>query len=235
MVQNEILALILARGGSKGIPRKNIKKMLGKPLITYTIEAALNSKYIDRLVVSTDDNKIAELCKKNGADVPFMRPAELATDDSGSNEAILHALEWLKEKENYIPDYFALLQPTSPLRNAEDIDQAIEKLKNSKNANSLKSVYKTQESPYWMREINEEGYLKPFIEKDENYYQRQKLPDLFMPNGAIYIIETAIFLETLSFNTKKTIPYIMNYKKSIDIDDENDWKIAEMFLKEILQ
>lgn len=235
MVQNEILALILARGGSKGIPRKNIKKMLGKPLITYTIEAALNSKYIDRLVVSTDDNKIAELCKKNGADVPFMRPAELATDDSGSNKAILHALEWLKEKENYIPDYFALLQPTSPLRTAEDIDQAIEKLKNSKNANSLKSVYKTQESPYWMREINEEGYLKPFIEKDENYYQRQKLPDLFMPNGAIYIIETAIFLKKLSFNTKKTIPYIMNYKKSIDIDDENDWKIAEMFLKEILQ
>ena len=123
-----VLAIIPARGGSKGVPRKNIKNLCGKPLITWTIEEALKSKYIDRLVVSTEDEEIAEISRKHGAEIPFLRPIELAKDDTPGIEPLLHCIYWLKNNENYSPDYVCTLQCTSPFRNSKHIDEALELL-----------------------------------------------------------------------------------------------------------
>ena len=227
----EILGLIIARGGSKGIPGKNIKDLAGKPLIAYTIEAALQSEYIDRVVVSTDDEEIARVSREYGAEIPFMRPAEYARDDTSSVDTVLHALKWLKNNEKYKPDLFLLLQPTSPLRDESDIDNSIKKLLEHKEADSLKSVCKAEESPYWMKKIDEQGYLKPFIEKESEIYRRQDLPDIYVSNGAIYLIQYDAFLNNKSFKTDKTIPFIMDNKKSVDIDLDYDWLIAECLIK----
>ena len=231
MLKQEILALILARGGSKGIPRKNIKELSGKPLIAYTIEAARNSKYIDRIVVSTDDKEIANVAKKFGAEVPFMRPGELATDKASSNDAIFHALKWLKKYEKYKPDYFLNLQATSPLRNESDVDKAIEKFINN-NADSLISVTKSDKTPHWMRTINENGFLKPLVKTEKSYTRRQDLPDVFELNGAIYMMKTHEFMKNKSFNNGSVLPYIMDNLSSIDIDNLLDWKFAEFLLEE---
>ncbi|SJZ43945.1 acylneuraminate cytidylyltransferase family protein [Selenihalanaerobacter shriftii] len=228
---NQILAIILARGGSKGIPKKNIKELNGKPLIAYTIESAKQSRYIDCLVLSTDDEEIAEVGKQYGAEVPFIRPDELATDTAKSEDAIIHALNWLRDNEEYLPDYIMLLQPTSPLRAVEDINRSIEKLTASK-ADSLISICKTDKSPYWMKTINDEGYLEPVISEKKHYNRRQDLPDTYQLNGAIYIAKVEMFLKYKSFFTDKIVPYIMPRERSIDIDDVIDWKLIQLLLEE---
>lgn len=218
----KILAIIPARGGSKRILNKNIKLFLGQPLISYSILQAKESKYVDRLVVSTDDDKIASISKKNGVEV-IIRPEDLAKDESPMILTIQHTLDFLNKLEGYMPDIVVLLQPTSPLRKSQDIDDCIEKLLKL-NADSAETFCEVKDHPELMfRMINNK--LKPFnplaLEK-----RSQEFEKLYVENGAVYVITR----ETLNKNTlygNKHIPIIMEWYNSIDIDDDVDFKIAE--------
>ncbi|EHP89549.1 acylneuraminate cytidylyltransferase family protein [Methanotorris formicicus] len=225
----KILGLIPARGGSKGLPRKNIKPLLGKPLIGWTIEYAKNSKYIDKVVVSTDDEEIAKVSKECGAEVPFLRPKELARDDSPTIDAIIHAINWFEERGMFF-DILVLLQTTSPLRTTEDIDNAIELFLNNKEALSLVSVKENEHPPFWSLKI-ENRFLKPLFGEEYFRKRRQELPKSYMPNGAIFISYVNILKEYKTFYTPKTIAYIMPPERSIDIDNEFDFLLAEFILK----
>jgi len=228
-----VLAIIPARGGSKGVPRKNIKDLCGKPLIVWTIEQALKSKYIDRLIVSTEDKEIAEISRKHGAEVPFLRPIELAQDDTPGIEPLLHCINWLKNNENYYPDYVCTLQCTSPFRKSIHIDEALEKLIREK-ADSIIGVCESEISPYWMKNI-ENGRLVDFVNGSHKYTRRQDLPIVYRLNGAIYIGKTDILVNNRSWYTDNTLPYIMSQEDSIDIDTMMDFKLAEIIMKEKLK
>jgi CMP-N-acetylneuraminic acid synthetase len=221
------LAIIPARGGSKGLPRKNIKPLLGKPLVAWTIEQAKKSKYIDRIVVSTEDMEIAEIAKEYGAEI-IERPEELAKDESPTIDAIFHALEVLKA-ENYNLDIIILLQPTSPLRKAEDIDNAMELFFNSV-CEAVVSVCEVEHSPYWSFKI-EDNYLKLFFGDKYWKMRRQDLPKVYVPNGAIYISTPENLRKYKSFYCFKTIPYIMPPERSVDIDKEIDFMLAELLMR----
>lgn len=226
----KVLALIPARGGSKGIPRKNIKEINGKPLISYTISEAKKSKYIHRVLVSTEDKEIAEISCKFGAEVPFLRPEELAKDSTPGMDPVIHCLNWLREKGGYVPDFLCLLQCTSPFRTAERIDEAI-KLLLDKNADSVVSVCESETSPYWMKKV-ENGILKDFITDGPFYGRRQDAPVTYKLNGAIYITRTDLLLKNKSWYTENTLAYIMDVYSSIDIDNMMDFKFAEFLMKE---
>lgn len=226
-----ILGLIPARGGSKGLPRKNIKPLLGKPLIAWTIEQALASRYLDRLVVSTDDKEIAEISKKYGADVPFMRPKELAKDNAKGIDVVLHAIYWLKENDNRRQyDLIILLQPTSPLKTTEDIDKAIELLF-LKEAKAIVSVCEVDHHPLWANTLPEDGCMKDFIKQEIMNKNRQELPVFYRLNGAIYLAYCNYIKKQKSFFGEKTFAYIMPKSRSVDIDDEIDFKLAEILMK----
>ena len=226
-----IFALITARGGSKGIPGKNIKLLAGKPLIAWTIQAALESSIFDRTIVSTDDDNISQICSKLGAEVPFKRPDELAQDDSPHIDAVVHAIEWLNHNCNYYPEYVMLLQPTSPLRTVEDIKNAIELLIKN-NADSIISVSPTTVHPYLMKQINEEGLLLDFVEKPESYLPRQLHPPVYHVNGAIYLIKTDIILQQRTFSPENTFPYLMPMERSLDIDTLWDFYLGNLILQD---
>ena len=230
MTYNKILAIIPARGGSKGVPRKNIKDLDGKPLIAYTIEAAKKSKYIDRIVVSTEDEEIADVSKKNGGEVPFLRPTQLSQDNSPTIDCVIHMVNWLNEKENYVPDYVCLLQCTSPLRTYEDIDRTIEKAMNLE-VDGAVTVCEAEVNPYWTN-IFDGNKLEYFIEEGRQITRRQDLPKIYSVNGAVYVIKTNILLEKRTFETENITGYIMNSESSIDIDNELDFKFAEILIKE---
>jgi len=167
--KSKILAIIPARGGSKGIPKKNIVNINGKPLIQYTIEVAKESKLIDRVIVSTDDDEIAEISEKLGAEVPFIRPAELAKDGTPTFPVIKHALKWLKENEKYKPELIVLLEPTFPLRTVEKVDEAIKVISSDEEADSLRGVCEPFQNPFKMW-IPCGKYLKPLIKEKEIMY-----------------------------------------------------------------
>ncbi|ABK60377.1 Acylneuraminate cytidylyltransferase [Clostridium novyi NT] len=225
----KILAIIPARGGSKGIPHKNIMKIGEKPLIAYSIEAAKESKYIDYILVSTDDTCIKEVSLRYGAKVPFLRPDEISTDRAKSIDVVLHGIDYLKEhNENF--HYVILLQPTSPLRTSDDIDTAIESVIEA-NKDSLISVCECSENPILMRTIEKEK-LKPVLEFNGDNLRRQELPTFYVFNGAIYINKVDMLQNKKEFVDENTMPFIMDIKKSIDIDNMIDAKIAEMILKE---
>jgi len=226
-----ILGLISARGGSKGLPRKNIKSLLGKPLIAWTIEQAFASKYLDRVVVSTDDKEIAEISKKFRAEAPFIRPKELASDKAQGIEVVLHAIEWLKKNDKRKQyDLIMLLQPTSPLRAKEDIDKAI-KLLFLKKAKAIVSVCEVDHHPLWANTLPEDGCMKDFIRQVVLNRNRQELPKFYRLNGAIYIAYCDYLQKQKSFFGKKTFAYIMSRERSIDIDSEVDFKLAEILMK----
>lgn len=225
-----ILAIIPARGGSKGVPKKNIKLLSGIPLIGYTLLEAKKSNYIDKIVVSTDDKEIAKIAMEFGGKVPCLRPKELSTDTSTTVECIMHMINYLQEKENYRPDYICLLQCTSPLRTSDDIDGAIEKLL-TVDFDGIISVCESEVNPYWTN-IFENDKLQFFIEEGKNITRRQDLPKIYRYNGAIYIIKTNIFLKEKSFETDNMTGYIMANDNSIDIDTLTDFKIAETLMKE---
>jgi len=229
-MDKKILAIIPARGGSKGVIRKNVRNLADKPLIAYTIEAAKTSKYFDRIIVSTEDLEIASVSKSYGAEVPFLRPMELALDSTPGIEPILHCLEWLEKEQDYVPDYVCLLQCTSPLRNNHQINGAIEEMFN-KNADSIVSVYESDKSPYWMKKI-EHGKLKNYIKDNKSYTRRQDIPKAYMLNGAIYICKTKLLIKNRNWYSENTIPYIMDKNTSVDIDDINDFRFIEYLMKE---
>ena len=225
----KIVAVIPARGGSKGLKDKNIKMIHGKPLIAWTIEAALESVYIDRLIVTTDCERIASIAKEYGAEVPFIRPANLATDEAAGIAPVLHAIEFL-EKHEYSADYTMLLQCTSPLRRTIHIDESIEIFLNE-SVDSLTSVSELEHPPLWNRMIDKEGFLQHFIEYDEKgKYQRQDFKKVYRLNGAIYIANTEKLKKEQSFFVGNVKPYLMSKQDSIDIDDEFDFEVASTFL-----
>lgn len=228
-----ILAIIPARGGSKGIPSKNIIDIYGKPLIQYSIECANNSKYIDRTIISTDDIKIKEVAESCGGDVPFLRPVELAQDTSKTIDCLVHAVNWLKENgEEY--DHLVLLQNTVPLRKGWQVDQAIEKLFES-NERSLVSVTEVEENPVLMRTIKEDGTVENMLHINSTV-RRQDFPKFYRVDGAIYIqkLDENFNIET-SLNDGK-LAYLMEDRYSVDIDTYLDIQKIEYYLeKELIE
>jgi len=218
----KILAIIPARGGSKGVPRKNIKLLGNKPLLAWTIEAGLNSKYIDRVILSSDDDEIAAVARQFNCDVPFIRPPELASDTADSVSVVLHALGAISAEY----DYFVLLQPTSPFRSAVHIDSSLE-LMFKRDAHSIVSVVESEANPYWMCWVNDEGRMQNVLDGAEKYSRRQELPIAYLVNGAIYIIEVKKFLEDKKFVLDDTLAFKMSNSESIDIDTLEDFELAE--------
>lgn len=226
----KILALIPARGGSKGIPRKNIIGLCGRPLIGYTIEAGLKSRYIDTVMVSTDDREIAEVSRACGAEVPFLRPAELASDTAKTIDAVLYAVRTLREAGKAF-DVLVLLQPTEPLRTAKDIDAALEKYF-ACGEKALVSVSEVDDHPILTRTIEEtpEGErLKPLLEGSSTC-RRQDMPAYYRVNGCIYINPVRELEESTSFNDNP-VPFVMEKSHSVDIDEMSDLALAEYWLK----
>lgn len=226
-MKNRIIAIIPARGGSKKIPRKNIKLLCGKPLIAYTIIRAKKSKYLDNFYVSTENEEIAEISRRYGAEV-IERPEKLAKDETPTIDVIFHVLDNLKGK-NYNPDIVVLLQPTSPLRNAEDIDNAI-KLFLDSDCKSVVSVCEMEHPPYWSFKI-EEGYLKSLFDRRYVRMRRQDLEKVYIPNGAIFVSTPQTLYKYKSFYCNHIIPYIMPIERSVDIDNELDFMLAELLAK----
>lgn len=223
------MVVIPARGGSKGIPHKNIIDVCGKPLIAYTIEAAKQSKYIDKIIVSTDDIEIKNVSLKYGAEVPYLRPKQISKDDSKSIDVILHTIDYFENNgERY--DYIILLQPTSPLRTHLDIDIAIEKIINEA-AHSLVSVCEVSENPVLMRIISE-NKLQPIVSFNGSNLRRQELPIFYKFNGAIYINSVEMLLGEKQFVNEDTVPFIMEQDKSTDIDNLLDLKLVEAILQQ---
>lgn len=217
----KVLAVITARGGSKGVKRKNIKKLCGKPLITWTFSSAKKSMLIDRIIISSDDSEIIEIAKEFGIDVPFIRPGELSNDMAASIDVVLHAIESCKGF-----DILVLLQPTSPLRTAQDIDNAIVNMIEEK-TDSCVSVCIPDKSPYWMYKMDNNNLISPLIETKNIFHNRQSLPDIYALNGAVYVAKIEFLIEQKTFISNKTSGYIMPKERSIDIDEELDFIIAE--------
>ena len=223
-----ILAIIPARGGSKGLPGKNIKVLGEKPLIAWSIESANMSKLITKTIVSTDDSKIIEVAKKYDSLVPFTRPKELASDTASTKDVLIHAINYFKENnENY--EYIVLLQPTSPFRKDGDIDEMIE-LAISTKADLVVSVKETASNPYYVLfEEDENGYLKK--SKESKFTRRQDCPTVYEFNGSIYIIKVDALIKQNTLSFKNTIKFEMiNQKHSIDIDNQFDFDFAEFLL-----
>lgn len=225
-MNENILAIIPARSGSKGLPHKNIKKLQGKPLLAYSIEAALQSEIFTDIILSTDSTEYAAIGREYGATVPFLRQKDLASDQAKIADVILDILD--KASKSY--DYFMLLQPTSPLRTSKDIIQAYELLAEKK-ASSVVSVCKAEHSPLWMNNLPADLSLANFLPVEHK--NRQELQDFYRLNGAIYLCSVASYLQTKSFYGKKSFAYIMDSLHSIDIDSELDFITAESVLRHL--
>lgn len=229
----EIVGIIPARGGSKGLPRKNILPLGGRPLISYTIEAALKSK-INRTIVSTEDKEIAEIARECGAEVPFLRPKKLATDTASSLSVILHALNYLEKKERYYSDVIVFLQPTSPFRTYKHINEALEMFFSS-DVDSVISVCETEYHPYYMYWRKMNGKLEEFVKIKNKPLRRQDLPTIYRINDAIVITKREYFKKVRKnspcFNPKSVKGYIMDRISSVDINDKFDFLLAEFIMK----
>lgn len=229
MAGKEILGIIPARGGSKRIPRKNIIDLCGKPLIYYTINAAINSELISRFIVSTDNKEIAEISKQFGAEVPFLRPKELAEDTSSTLDVLIHAINFLKEQENYHPDIVVILEPTSPLRTSNDIDAGIN-LHKKYNADSVVGVVKTDHwHPIRAKKISN-GILADYCIEEKEIRRRQDLPPAYFRNGAFYSSNVEIIMDGKLYGDK-IFPYIMPDYRSIDINSMIDLMLASKIIE----
>lgn len=221
------IALIPARGGSKGIPRKNIKLFNSKPLIFWTIKAAIESEFVDRVIVSTDDEEIAHISKSFSAEVPFLRPKELAQDNSPGIDLVIHAINNLKDINDVL-----LLQPTSPLRRTKDIDE-IFKLRAKKSTTSAVSISDSGKHIDLFFRMDSHNKIKPISSKFKSM-PRQKYNKLYNVNGALYLSTKDSILQNLSFFTSNTIGYVMPAEYSIDIDTQLDWDLAEFLMQKLL-
>lgn len=235
----EVLAIIQARGGSKRLPGKNIKSLGGKPLISWTIEAAKNARYVSRVIVSTDDAAIASVAKAAGAEVPFMRPAELATDTAKSHGLLEHALLWLKEHEGYVPDLVVQLKPVNPLRTAATIDACIEQY-DADNFDSLITVQPVSEHPYKTWRFDASGHtLEPFVSKAEHGLDepakmpKQLLAPAYIQNSCVHIIAPSTILKKSSSIGIKVQGFVMDAKEGINIDTEEDFVIAGFLISQL--
>jgi len=211
-----VLAVIPARGGSKGVPGKNIRPAGGKPLIAWTIEAAQSSQFIDRVVLTSDDREIIAVAQTFNCDVPFVRESHLAEDATPTIDVVIDVLHRCPGYE-----WVVLLQPTSPLRTAQDIDQAIERCI-ALNAPSCVSVCLAQESPYWMFTLNQDSHMAPLL-PNAAVTRRQDLPPVYSLNGAIYVVRSEWLMRERKFITAETVAYEMPVERSLDIDTEADF------------
>ncbi|MCT4566307.1 MAG: acylneuraminate cytidylyltransferase family protein [Maledivibacter sp.] len=227
----KILAFIPARSGSKGVRNKNIKELAGKPLIAHTIEEAVKSNLFEDIIVSTDSQNIAGIARRYGASVPFLRPKELATDESPTIDAIFHCLDYMNnEGKQY--DIVVLLQPTSPLRKSSHIKEAY-KLFNEKQGDFTVSVCECEHSPLWANVISKDLRMDNFIRKELKNLRRQDLPKYYRLNGAIYIAKVDRLIEQKSLLGENSYSYIMKKEDSIDIDNEIDLGLCELYLNSI--
>jgi N-acylneuraminate cytidylyltransferase len=223
-----ILYVIPARGGSKGIPDKNIKQLNGRPLIYYSLDLALQLDSGDNICVSTDSHKIKNFVEDYGINVPFIRPEKLATDKSSTYDVILHALDYY-ENDNIFYDLVVLLQPTSPFRKSYHVKEAMNKY--SRELDMVVSVKKTKANPYYVLfEENDEGYLVK--SKERNFNRRQDCPNVWELNGAIYIMNVKSLRKNPPYLFKKVKKYVMNEEHSVDIDTELDFKFAEFLMSQ---
>lgn len=225
-----ILAIVPARGGSKGLPGKNIKMLNGKPMIHYTIEEAQKSKYINRLILSTDSKEIANVCRPTGIEIPFMRPPELATDTALAIDNYEYTLKKMKEEFGFTADVLVVLQPTSPLRTVEDIDNAIAMYIDRK-ADSVIGLCETPHPINWTRRVDSEGKISDYLKERISHANRQELEVLYIPNGVIFVLNVNLFLAHKIYYFNNTYAYIMPKERSVDIDDQLDFDLAELILK----
>ena len=232
--QTEVLALIPARGGSKSIPRKNIRPFAGLPLIAYSIAAGLAAETVTRVVVSTDDEEIAAISRRYGAETPFLRPAEFSQDDTPDLPVFLHALQWLEANEGYRPEIVVQLRPTSPLRRTRHIDQAVLRLIERPEADAVRTVCIPFQNPFKMWRIGAGGFMVPLVETGlpEAYNMpRQALPDVYWQTGYV----DAAWADTLRLKNSMTgeniLPLIIGAEEWIDIDSPDDWRRAERLLE----
>lgn len=223
-MEKNFLFIIPARGGSKGVLRKNIRDLAGKPLIAWTIEEAKKSKFADRIILSSEDAEIIQVAKHYGCEVPFIRPKELAQDCTPGIDIVLHAIEQCPGYE-----YVVLLQPTSPLRTVDDIDGCIQFFLDN-HADSSVTLKEVDESPYWMYTKNDEGQLTNLIKQDLLITRRQDLPKVYALNGAVYVAKTEFIKTHKSFLTESTSGYVMPKERSYDIDTMKDFRICEEIL-----
>ena len=220
------LAVIPARGGSKGIPRKNIRPLAGQPLIAWTISAAQQANRVDRIVVSTEDEEIAAVARALGAEVPFMRPKDLAADDTPGIAPVLHAIEQLPDF-----DWVLLLQPTSPLRTAADID-GIMRYCLDHDAPAAVSVCEVDKHPYWMYHRDDASRLQALIPARPEITRRQDLPQAYVLNGALYLARTDWLRDRQSFLGPETLGYVMPPERSVDLDTPRDWRWVEYLIEQ---
>ena len=227
----KVLGVITARGGSKRIPKKNIKELLGRPLIYYTIKAALDSKLLTKVILSSDNDEIISIGKSIGVEVPFKRPRELAEDTTPTIDVLIHAVNYVEKYQGFFPDIVVVLEPTSPLRTAEDIDNAL--MKHIKtNADSVVSVIKTDHwHPIRAKRI-ENDVLYDYCLEEKEGVRRQDLPPAYFRDGAFYSVKRDVLMKEHRLYGKVTRPYIMPPERSIDINSEFDFKLAEMLMKE---
>ena len=222
------LGLIPARGGSKGVPGKNVRALAGRPLVAWTIETARACARIDRLVVSTDDERIAEVCRRSGAEVPFLRPAELAADDTPDRPVYDHAVDWLAGSDGYRPDAVVWLRPTAPLREPGDIDRALDLLVET-GCDTVRSVCRAEHHPYWMRTLDGDR-LRPLLDAadDAVFHRRQLLPAVYRLNGAVDVVRCSSAAERGELFAGDVRGYVMPPERSVDLDTELDFALAEL-------
>jgi len=234
----EILALIPARGGSKSIPRKNLLEMLGRPLIAWSIQHATESKYVSRIIVSTDDDEIAHVAKEWGAEVPFRRPSAISGDHSTDFETFYHALTWLYENESYVPDLVVHLRPTGPARRVEKIDKAILQISEQPAADSLRSVSLADQTPFKMWFLNSDGTMRSVLTlpnmPDSHSIPRQMLPKAYWQNGYVAIVRSSTILEKGSMVGDNPLAFVLN-EQVRDVDYLDDLPIVEAELRQILE
>jgi CMP-N-acetylneuraminic acid synthetase len=230
MNTEKVLGIIPARAGSKGIPGKNIKPIAGLPLITWTIRQALAAKMLEKAIVSTDDEEIAQIAREAGAEVPFLRPAEFAQDHSPTSDVVIHALDYFSQ-HGMEYEMVAILEPTSPLRKPSDIDRGITLLKQRRDAFSLVSVGEVHtENPLIVKKI-EKGFVEPYPLGTKTIYQRQQADAAFFPYGVLYLSRSDKFRELKTFYTDRTLPMLIERWQNYEVDDEVDFAIVSTLIQ----
>lgn len=232
MTSKKILAVVTARGGSKGIPGKNIKPLGGKPLIAYSIDAAKKNKLITHTIVSTDDKKIAEVAKKFGSEVPFLRPKELAGDKTPHVPVMKHAIEFMEKKLGVTFDYVVILQPTSPFRTADDIDRTLEKLIKSKADSAVTLVEVGNDHPVKAKKLVGDRVL-PYMIPEPEGARRQDFPSAYRRSGAIYAMRRDLIVKDGRLYGDNIVGHIVPAERSIDIDTPFEWFRAEWMLEDL--
>lgn len=234
----QTIAIIPARGGSKGIPRKNLVQVMDKPLVVHSIDHALAAQSVDRVLVSTDDDEIRQVSLNAGAEVPFLRPKELAGDEVLDLPVFEHSLKYLAEAENYRPEIVVHLRPTAPLRRPVWIDEAVALLRNDQSADSVRSVSPPDKHPYRIFRIGKQGYLYPVMKHEHSQpylLRRQDLPTMYYYNCVIDVTRSETIRQKRSMTGDKILPYIMAAEDSFDIDSPDDLEIVRLFAKRFLK